>query len=275
MNYSEDDIEILARDELSRIPECINALANSSGGIIKVEGGNDIPVEPLEWYEKPAVLDGKVWRRIEGINIISGMWARSVMASRDSCDDFPADNSHLHDDDIDSFRKIVFRLHPELTEFTHDEFMRRTGIFSGKHITSAGALMFGETLNISAELLHKDIHTKIESYNIWEAYTNILPRITRNLLDKSAESVRNALINALLHSEYILDTHINIQILSSPARVVIDSPGIITQSIRNHRLTRIAALAGISADTLHAEHDMLNFRTISTILINGVTPIVL
>ena len=269
------DTQNLGSDELSRIPECINALANSSGGIIKIEGGRDIPVESLEWYEKPAILDGKVWRCIEGINVISGVWARSVMASRDSCDDLPADDSCLHEEEIDRFRMSVLRLHPELEDFSRDEFMRRTGILSGKHITSAGALMFGESLSVHAELIHEDIHAEIEAYNIWEAYTDILPRITRTLSAKSAERVRNALINALLHSEYSLDTHINIDILSGPARIVIDSPGVITSSVRNHRLTRIANLAGITAGNLDAEYDMLNFRTLSTIHIEGAAPIVL
>ena len=273
MNNSEVDIQEIGIDELSRVPECINALANSSGGVIKIEGGSDIPVEPLEWYEKPAILDGRVWRRVEGINIISGAWAKSVMASRYSCDDFPADDSLIHDEEIDDFRRAVLILHPELEEFTHDEFMRRTGIFSGRHITSGGALMFGESLTVEAALNHDDIHAKIEACNIWETYTDILPRITRTLSAKSAERVREALTTALINSDYSIDTHINISILSGPARIVIDSPGIITHSIRNHRLTRIAGLAGLTSCPLNAAHDMLNFRTISTIQIEGISAV--
>ena len=267
------DTQILGSDELSRIPECINALANSSGGIIKIEGGQDIPVEPLEWYEKPQILDGRVWRRVEGVNIISGVWAKSVMASRYSCDDFPADDAVIHDECVDAFRESVIALHPELEEFTRDEFLRRTGILSGKHITSGGALMFGESLTVQATLNHGEIHAEIEACNIWGAYTDILPRITRTLSAKSAEKVRNSLITSLLHADYSIDTRINIDILSGPARIVIDIPGIITNSIRNHRLTRIASLAGITAGTLQASHDMLNFRTISTIQIEGISAV--
>ena len=267
---SEIDTQILGRDELFRIPECINAMANSSGGIIKIEGGRDINVEALEWYEKPQSLDGRVWRRIEGVNVISGIWARSVMASRSFCDDSPADEAVLHDEEIAAFREAVIALHPEFAEFTMEEFLRRTGIFSGKHITSAGALMFGEAITVSAALIHGDLNVKIDACNIWETYTDILPRITRTLSAKSSGRVRETVIAALLNSDYSLDTYININILSGPPRIETDSPGLITHSVRNHRLSRIAGLAGITSHTLSPEHDMLNFRTITTTHIEGI-----
>ncbi|MBQ7220953.1 MAG: hypothetical protein IJS28_08245 [Synergistaceae bacterium] len=267
------DTQILGSDELFRIPECINALANSSGGLIRIEDGREIRVAPLEWYEKPQILDGRVWRRIEGENIISGVWAKSVMASRYACDDFPADDAALHEEYIGEFRDAVIALHPELAEFSRTEFMRRTGILSGKHVTSAGALMFGEAITVSAVLTHGDIHAKIEACNIWEAYTDILPRITRTLSAKSAQRVRDAVITALLHSDYSLDSHINIFILSGPARIETDSPGIITHALRNHRLSRLAGLAGITADIPHLEHDMLNFRTVTTTYIEGISAV--
>ena len=272
---SEIDTQILGTDELSRIPECINAMSNSSGGVIKIEGGEDIRVNALEWYMKPKSLDGRVWRRIEGVNVVSGRWAKSVMATRDSCDDFSNDEAVLHDNEIDEFRERVIAIHPEFEEFSREEFVRRAGIFSGRHITSAGVLMFGEALNVQAKLTHGEIQAEIKARNIWETYTDILPRITRRLSAETSRGVRGAIITAIINSDYSLDAHINIRILSEPARIIIDSPGIITHSIRNHRLSRIAKLAGVSSDTLNAEHDMLNFRTIFTIHIEGLTPIVL
>ena len=269
------DMQTLSREERSRLAEYVNAMQNSSGGIISVEGKGEVRVEALNWYEKPIALDGRVWRRIEGQNIISGVWAKSVMASRDSCDDFAVDGAALRGEHVADFRRAVLRLHPELGEFTHDEFMRRTGILSGRHITSAGSLMFGGAITVRAVLAHREIHAEIEAHNIWEAYTVLLPRLTRRLSAKSAESVRAALTTSLISSDYNLDTHIHISILSSPPRIVVDSPGLITPSLRNHRLIRIARLAGIFAAPFEAEHDMLNFRTLSTIHIEGVEPVML
>lgn len=266
------DTQILAGDELSRLPECINAMQNSSGGVIRIEGGRELRVEALEWYEKPAVLDGRVWRRIEGQNVMCGAWARSVMASRDACDDFPSDEA-LCDDDIDSFRAVVLGRNEEYSHFTREEFLRRAGVYSGGHVTSAGVLMFGDTINVRAELEHDDIHAEIDARNIWEAYTIIIPRITRPLSAKSADNVRSAFITALLHADYSLDTHINVFIRSQPPRVEIDAPGIITPSLRNHRLARILKLAGITAGTPESEHDMLNFRTLFTIHIEGLSTV--
>ncbi len=275
VNNSELDTQILGRDELYRIPECVNAMSNSSGGVIKPEGESEILVEALKWHEKPIALNGRVWRRIEGVNVICGAWARSVMADRDSCDDFPVENTALDSDLLEDFRRAVAAHNEEYSALTQDEFLRRTGIFSGRHLTNAGALMFGEGLKIHAELNHGQIHAELQEANIWGAYTRLLPRITRVLSAKSSGKVKNALINALLHSDYSLDTHINISILSRPARIVIDSPGVITNSIRNHRLHKLFRLAGISSGTLSAEYDMLNFRTLSTIHIEGITPILL
>ncbi|MBR0035958.1 MAG: hypothetical protein IJP54_09800, partial [Synergistaceae bacterium] len=234
-----------------------------------------ICVEALKWYEKPAVLNGRVWRRIEGQNVICGAWAKSVMACRDSCDDFPVEGAALDSELLEDFRRAVLGRDEAYSALTHDEFLRRTGIFSGKHLTSAGALMFGEELTIRAVLRHGKLHAEIHESNIWGAYTRILPRITRALSAKSAGEVRNALTNALIHSDYNLDTHIDISIFSRPARIIISSPGIITNSVKNHRLHKLFTLAGITAGTFTAEYDMLNFRTTSTSIIEENIPILL
>lgn len=275
VNNQKQDTQILGRDELHRIPECINAMSNSSGGVIKPEGENDIRVEALNWYEKPAVLDGRVWRRIEGQNVICGAWAKSVTACRDSCDDFPVEGAVLDSELLENFRRTVVSRNEKYSALTHDEFLRRTGIFSGKHLTSAGALMFGEALKIRAVLRHEKIHAEIQEASIWGAYTVMLPRITRAISAKSSGEVRSAFVNTLIHSDYNIDNRINISILSRPARIVINSPGIITNAVRNHRLYKLFGLAGISAGSFCAEYDMLNFRTISTLHIEGNTPIIL
>lgn len=285
--FFEEDIQILGTDERYKIPECVNAMQNTSGGIIRIEGGGEIRVSPLEWHEKPIALDGKVWRRIEGQNVICSAWAKSIMASRTACDNFPV-NASLNDKCIDEFHKIAISLHPELKNFSRNEFLKRTGIFSGKHITSAGALMFGDTLKISAVLNHKNIHAKLEARNIWEAYTNILPRITGRLSIECASAVRELIVNALLHADYNIDKRITITIASKPSRIIISNPGIFVGTLRNYRLAKLFTLSGITALNHHGlqsvikysptfmlQQDMLNFRINASLMLEGISPVIL
>lgn len=274
------DQQFLERDELHRLPETINAMANSSGGIITLEGGREIRIAPLEWYNRPQSLNGRVWRRVEGQNVASSLWAKSVMA-RDaqtlSADDFPVSaDTPLNAESLESFRRVVIGQREEYSCFGRDEFLRRTGVFSGKHLTFAGALMFGECVSVRAVLNHGETHAEIEALNIWEAYTDILPRITLKLSAKCGESVHDAFAGALLHADYSLDTHITAEILANPPRIIIDYPGLIRPSVRNHRLAKIFRLAGFHTPIYsHAQQDMLNFRAIATIPLEGLTPIVL
>ena len=276
----ERDLQFLGHDELHKLPETINAMANSSGGIITLEGGREIRVEALEWHRRPQALNGRVWRRIEGQNVISGLWAKSIMA-RDaqtlSADDSPMSaDTPLNAESLEAFRRAVLGRHKEYACFARDEFLLRTGIFSGKHLTFGGALMFGEAITVRAELTHGETHAEIEAHNIWDAYTNIFPRITQRLSAKCGENVRDAFAGALLQADYTLDTHITAEILANPPRIVIDYPGILRHTFRNHRLARIFRLAGFHTPTnSHAVQDMLNFRAIATIPLEGLTPIVL
>ena len=276
----ERDLQFLGHDELHRLPETINAMANSSGGIITLEGGREIRVEALEWHRRPQALNGRVWRRVEGQNVISGLWAKSIMA-RDaqtlSADDSPMSaDTPLNAESLEAFRRVVLGRQEEYRCFPRDEFLRRTGIFSGKHLTFAGALMFGECVSVRAELRHGETHAEIEAYNIWDAYTDILPRITLKLSAKCGEIVREAFAGALLQADYALDTHITADILANPPRIIIDYPGIIRHSIRNHRLAKIFTLAGfLTPMNLHAQQDMMNFRAIATIPLEGLTTILL
>ena len=160
-------------------------------------------------------------------------------------DDYPAEDTILHEDSIDEFRRRVTALHSEYAEFSRDEFLRRTGIFSGKFLTSAGALMFGGAVNVRAVLTHKELSAEIEAANIWGAYTEILPRLTCRLSYESAQNFRGAFLRALLNADYSLGREIFITITSGPPRAIIDNPGILGKNGKNHRLTRIFALAGM------------------------------
>ena len=278
---SGEDCEFLGYDELHKIPETICALANSSGGWIiagafhdetggLILSGLDDSINPrilfagcecevfdypariiaahvkaLSHNEKPKILDGKVYRRIEGVNVISGKFARTVFASEaldSSRDDFPVENMPLDRKSLSEFRHSVTKL----AGFTGQEFLRRSFIYSGKHLTFAGALMFSNILQIRAELHYSGKIFALKAPNIWLACHKIIPRLTCRLSSPCAEAVKAALVNALLHADYNIDKHIKISIVPNPARIIIDNPGIIRGSVRNKRLCKIFGLAGIS-----------------------------
>lgn len=320
---SGDDIEFLGYYDLHKIPETVCALANSSGGWIVagafhdetgelILSGLDDSIRPrmlfadcecevfdypariiaahvkaLSHNEKPRILDGKVYRRIEGVNVISGKFARSIFASEaldSSRDDFPVENISLDSKSIREFRRTV----TNLSGLTEHEFLRRSFIYSGKHLTFAGALMFGDILQVRAELQYSGKVFALESSNIWRACHDIMPRLTCRLSSSCAASVRAALVNALLHSDYNIDKHINISIIANPPRIIIDNPGIIrgsgSISIRNKRLYKIFELAGLSRGlqeglrviktyrpNFRLSEDLADFRVIAELELEGVS----
>lgn len=266
-----------AVDNKERFAETVCAMRNSLGGRIEYDG-QVIYVPPLIWYRKPATHKGRVYRRIDGENIISGTWARSIMASHEfSRDDFPVMRA-LDNEQVNAFRDAVISRNDSYRHFTPREFLRRTGIYSGKYITFAGALMFSRCIHVRAVLSHKGQVTEASARNIWSAYTDLLPRLTHKLSGKCSALMRESLINALLHSDYNIDTHINITITSDPPRAVIDNPGLIQGDIRNYRLKKIFSLAGITHShngVIRLKQDILNFRTSANILLEGMPEVVM
>lgn len=298
-----DDICFLDSDEAYKLPESICALANSSGGFIILDSDSlpeiNIPseinftvqalpdnkyaihVQPLKWNLRPAMIRNRVYRRVEGENIISGRYARSVMsmdALSLSRDDFPV-KAKLDEECMNEFRDSVLKLHPDYANLNHNEFFRRTYIYSGRHLTFAGALMFGKFIRVRVNVND----TKIDAYNIWRAYRDILPRLTQKLSDKCACALREAFINSLLHSDYNISRVINVTIKPRPLRAITDNPAIIRGITRNHRLEKIFMLSGISSGThkgierikhyapkFKLEQDMLNFRVRASIPLEGI-----
>ncbi len=306
MNYDlGDDIYFLKSsendDEINKLPEIICALANSSGGIVILDsipeinipheieysvqeladGKYALHVQPLKWNLRPAMIHNRVYRRVEGENLISGRYARSVMsmdALSFSRDDFPV-KAMLDEECMNEFRDSVLSLQTGYENLNRNEFFRRTFIYSGKYLTFAGALMFGKIIRVCAKVND----TKIDAYNIWRAYTDILPRMTQKLSDSCACALREAFINSLLHSDYNISRLITITIKPRPLRAVIDNPAIIRGITRNHRLEKIFMLSGISQckhegieriksydPNFKLEQDMLNFRVKAAIRLEGI-----
>lgn len=298
-----DDTCLINSDDIARLPEYICSLANSSGGYVIVDSDSipdiNVPseivyevdtlpdekyvihVQPLKWNIRPAVIHGRVYRRIEGENVISGRRARSIM-SMDSCtfsrDDFPV-KAMLDEDCMNEFRDSVLRLRTSYENLSRDEFFRRTYVYSGKHLTFAGALMFGKIILVRVKM--NDI--KIDAHNIWRAYTDILPRLTQKLSRDCAIAFREAFINSLLHSDYNISRSINVTIKPRPLRAIFDNPAIIRGTIRNRRLEKMFVLSGISRckgegirriksyePNFTLQQNMLNFRVKSAIHLEGI-----
>ena len=139
--------------------------------------------------------------------------------------------------------------------------------------------MFGKIIRVRAKVND----TKIEAYNIWRSYTDILPRLTQKLSDRCAGAFREAFINALLHSDYNISRSINVTVKPRPLRAIIDNPAIIRGTVRNHRLMKMFVLSGISRcshegieriktydPNFNLEQDMLNFRVRASISLEGI-----
>lgn len=297
----EHESEIFDREDAHRVSETACAFANSSGGRIICKGFDPVSmipplvpyvrespesvyIPPIVWRKRPVTFRGRVYRRIEGQNVISGFRAKSIMAGdagEPSRDDYPCD-SVIDYADTGSFTARVCELHGDMRRYARDEFLRRCGVYSGKYLTFAGALMFGDMMRISAKLDYWGGHSEIEMVNIWKAYTEILPRLTSVLSQECASAFRELFINSLLHADYNIDTCINIRITSSPLMVTADNPGMIRWAVRNHRLTKIFALSGMTGGKLHGldiirrympnftlTQDMLELRTIATLRLEG------
>ena len=308
-----DDTCFINADDIARLPELICSFANSSGGSIVVASDSDsnsnsasdlihdihvpseivydvqilpdekyvIHVQPLKWNLRPAVIHNRVYRRIEGENVISGRRARAIMSMDSgtfSRDDFPV-KAMLDEECMNEFRDSVLSLRVGYENLSRDEFFRRTYTYSGRYLTFAGALMFGKTIRVRAVLND----TKIYAYNIWRAYTDILPRLTHKLSHDCAAAFREAFMNSLLHSDYNISRSINVTIKPRPLRAVIDNPAIIRGTIRNHRLVKMFVLSGISRcrhegierikkyePNFELEQDMLNFRVKASIHLEGI-----
>ncbi len=296
------DTEIISRDESYKVPETACAFANSSGGVIVCENSDalklipdDIPyrledcgvyVPPLVWHKKPALYRGRVYRRIEGQNIISGKNAKIIMAgdAHDySRDDYPVKNVLLCEKSINEFHMKVTRLNEGLRRYSRGEVLRRAGAYSGEFLTLAGALMFGDVLRVNALLDYDGGNAEIEARNIWDAYTMILPRITAPLSSKCATAFREVFINSLLHADYNADNHVNFVITSDPPKVFADNPGTIRGTVRNHRLAKMFMLSGLTErrkshglniirefmPSFTLEEDMLELRTSATLVLEG------
>ena len=326
---SNDDREFLSDEEISNVAPTACAMANSSniGWIIlgavrefddeikitgffhsplninsliprgisfevqEVEKVLIIKIAPLSCREKPLFFHGNCYRRVEGVNLISSRRSAMLMAHNSSLDDGPAVNFYIDPESLAEFHESVIKLHDEYKNFSPEDFLCRSFIFSGKFLTYAGALMFGNIIRVRAFLDAANEHVEIEARNIWDAYKNILPRLVKKLSPGCSQAFQEIFINSMLHSDYRAGNLIEIFITSEPPKVLIINPGTICDEIRNKRLKKIFELSGISVKnrniksvknfmpSFKLEQDMLNFRVKALLNLEGnsklKTPVIL
>ena len=241
-------------------------------------------IENLEWNKKPFLFEGNFYRRVEGVNLISSKKSAAIVACdvfENSCDDEPAMNFFINPESVEDFYKTTIKMKPEYKNFSVDEFLSRSFIFSGNFLTFAGVLMFGNVIKIRAVLDYEDVHAELTENNIWDAYKNILPRLVNKLSLRCSQALQEIFINALLHADYKIDNSINISITSKPPKISIDNPGFLRGNARNKRLKKIFDFSGMSVNgrgletikkympSFKLKEDMLNFRVNALLDLEG------
>ncbi len=326
LNYiaiSEIDCEFLKQDDADNIYITIYAMSNSGGGYIVIGADTEeitgvdfdfkldlkklrgldnfeiqdfsgetriilIKISPLDFYLKPAVFNSRVYRRVEGINLISGMSAVRYMAKKfdDGAINFKC---MLNQNSVKEFHKAIISRDKSFEIFDRQEFLKRSLIFSGKYLTRAGFFILGEN-SVNVNMTLKSSNGKIvnlSARNLWIAYSDMLPRLISCLSNECASAVFEIFMNAFIHADYELSDTIDILITDNPLELKITNSGLpmtINNSYsRNFRLMKIFKLLKSAhgnnygsliikkfSPDFKLEQDMLNFTSTAKIKLEGL-----
>ena len=218
-------------------------------------------VLPAEWHERPVCVGQDyargTWRRTEGVGFLSGVGARfrlGLDALERLKDDRPVRGmslDDLHEESVASFRSAVVRHRPEWSELPLEAFLARAQVLSGGAVTQAGNLMLGRrATRVRAEVRRGNADGEaLEVRNLWKAYSDLMPRLTRSLSPACAAAFRECFINALLHADYDAGD-VTVLLRGGPAVARFKNPGLMrTQhrgesACRNFRLMKVFQLLG-------------------------------
>lgn len=218
-------------------------------------------VLPAEWHERPVCIGQDyargTWRRTEGVGFLSGVGARfrlGLDALERLKDDRPIRGmspDDLHEESVASFRSAVVRRRPEWSELSLEAFLARAQVLSGGAVTQAGHLMLGRrATRVRAEVRRGNADGEaLEVRNLWKAYSDLMPRLTRSLSPACAAAFRECFVNALLHADYD-GGDVTVLLRGGPASARFKNPGLMrTQhrgesACRNFRLMKVFQLLG-------------------------------
>lgn len=220
-----------------------------------------VRVESAEWHRRPVCVGGDylrgVYRRVEGVDLVSGGGARSRYA-RDALerlrDDLPLTGlavSDLHEESIASFREAVTARRPGWGALSLENFLAHTQVLADGAVTRAGHLLLGKKgTRVRAVFLDVSGEEEIfEVRSLWKACVDLLPRFCTGVSTACAAALRECFVNALVHADHDAGT---IRVTGDPHTVRVENPGLPRtfrpgESLcRNPRLMRMFQLAGLA-----------------------------
>ncbi len=220
--------------------------------------GRELPavrVAPADWRSRPVRAAGAAYRRVEGVDLVSGQCARVRMAL-DALevlrDDHPVGGlsvSDLNARDIESFREAVVRQNPLWGGLSEVEFLKRAlALDPSGAVTRAGQLLLGEGEPVRG-LFRGTSPEYVSARNLWSACTDLLPRLCGSASQACVGAIRECFLNALIHADYDAG---GVEAERGWATLVFSNPGLPRTEVpgesvaRNYRLMRMFALVGLA-----------------------------
>ncbi|MDR1375902.1 MAG: hypothetical protein LBJ22_00205 [Synergistaceae bacterium] len=234
-------------------------------------------VETAHWFLRPLCV-GLDWlrgayRRVEGVNVASGHNVR-LRAALDALeiarDDLPVPGLRVSDLDaasVASFRAAVTERLLRWSALSETEWLRRALVWAPENpfenpldeesgVTRAGQLLLGKGVvrvrmtgraPASSPPASRTQETW-EAQNLWSAWTDLFPKLVRNVSKPCEDALRECFVNSLLHAEHDEGC---VEIQMSGDAVVFSNPGLPRArlgevAVRNGRLLRMLKLAGLA-----------------------------
>ena len=224
-----------------------------------------VRIRPVDWPAHPVSVRGDflrgTYRRIEGVDVASGLNARFRMgmdALERLRSDLPLGGvglDDLHEESVAAFCSAVAARRPQWARLSRPALLSRALAISGSSVTKAGNYLLGKRgVRIRIELRHghsAEEGEALEVRNLWKAYTDLLPRLTRSLSPTCSAAFRECFVNALLHADYDAGD-VTVLLTGGPISARIENPGSVRtwkagESLcRNFRLMKMFQLLGIA-----------------------------
>lgn len=223
-----------------------------------------VKVAPADWRKRPVRAGGVAYRRVEGVDLVSGQSMRVSMAL-DALEVLRDDHSlqglsvsDLNARDASAFREAVVRRNPLWEGLSEVEFLKRTLVLDASGtLTRAGQLLLGEGEPVRA-VFKGTSSESVHARNLWSACTDLLPRLAESVSRPCVAAIRECFLNALSHADYDAGS---VEVERGRTTLMFSNPGLPRAKApgdsvsRNYRLMRMFVLAGLA----HGEGRGLEF----------------